>query len=159
MVLDQKNFSGESIIFATGFDKSGTTWIKSILREHPQILCRGSGQFFNHTKEGHHFLTAKGGYEQMQHDILHSGWYNNSGFVWLDDQLVNAGLQQMIASALDVNKAESIKYVADKSTVQDLDAIKKAFPKSKLVAMVRDGRDVAVSFAFHFKRKGNTSQI
>jgi uncharacterized coiled-coil protein SlyX len=43
-----QNFSSERtpVFFVLGRGRSGTTWLRSILNSHPEILCWGEGRFF-----------------------------------------------------------------------------------------------------------------
>lgn len=159
--LDDSNINlGEPLLFVTGFDKSGTTWLMQLLNDHPQIVCRGSGQFFNYYKEGIHFLADPGGYRHMASLILQNPWYKGSGHVWLTDEGVQETARKAILhSMLGFARDEQKIYVGDKSTVQDCSLIRKLFPKAQIVAIVRDGRDVAVSFAYHFKRRGKPDKF
>src|SRR4051794_8577553 len=37
---------GIPVFFIVGRGRSGTTWLRSILNSHPEILCWGEGRFF-----------------------------------------------------------------------------------------------------------------
>lgn len=151
---EEINLEGKDFIFATGFDKSGTTWLLEILNEHPEIICRGGGQFFNFYRDVY-YLQEKGGYRRMVNDVMDNGWFKGGAYVWLDEELISMGAKKTIANSLLKYKTEKARYIGNKSITQDVDLIRQIFPKSFIIPMVRDGRDVAVSFAFQFKRKGN----
>src|SRR5215217_8707307 len=34
------------VFFIVGYGKSGTTWLKTLLNAHPEVLCKGEGRFF-----------------------------------------------------------------------------------------------------------------
>lgn len=144
----------DDLIFATGFDKSGTTWLMNILDLHPEIVCRGSGQIFNYYVEGMHFLADRGGYGNFVEENLDSRWFEKGGRVWFDESLVRANFANLVSASFRRFGNDSTKYYGDKSTVQDVKLIRELFPDSKVIAMMRDGRDVAVSFAYHFRRGG-----
>lgn len=145
------NNSGDNLVFATGFDKSGTTWLMDILNLHPDITCRGSGQIFNLDK-GIHFLSSEGGYKSFVKDIVGARWFGMGGKVWFDEEAVVANFRDFVAASFERFNVKKSKYVGDKSTVQDVALIRKLYPNAKIICMIRDVRDVAVSFAFHFKR-------
>src|SRR5262245_42404392 len=92
--------NGASLIYVTGFDKSGTTWLMQLLNDHPQVVCRGSGQFFNYYKEGIHFLADPGGFRRMTNLVLQHPWYKGSGHVWLTDEEINETARTMILRSM-----------------------------------------------------------
>ncbi|MEQ8361389.1 MAG: sulfotransferase domain-containing protein [Cyclobacteriaceae bacterium] len=145
------NNQGENLIFATGFDKSGTTWLMDILNLHPDITCRGSGQIFNFYKDIH-FLAERGGYGIFVKNPVEARWFSMGGKVWFDEKVVTANFRNFVAASFERYNIKKSRYVGDKSTVQDVSLIRKIYPKAKIICMVRDVRDVAVSFAYHFKR-------
>jgi len=159
-LTENPDLSGSTLIFVTGFDKSGTTWLMQLLNDHPQIVCRGSGQFFNYYQEGIHYLANPGGYRALTSMILQNPWYKGSGKVWVTDQGVHETVRNIILhSMLAFSNGKETVFIGDKSTVQDCFLIRKLFPESHIVAIVRDGRDVAVSFAYHFKRRGKPDKF
>jgi len=150
--------AGENLVFATGFDKSGTTWLMDILDLHPDITCRGSGQIFNFYKDIH-FLRDPGGYGVFVKNTLEARWFGMGGKVWFDEASVTTNFRNFLAASFERYNIKKSRYVGDKSTVQDVSLIRKMFPKAKIICMVRDGRDVAVSFAYHFKRGGKSNKF
>jgi hypothetical protein len=157
--FESADMNGGRLIFVTGFDKSGTTWLMHLLNDHPQIVCRGSGQYFNYYKEGIHFLADPGGYRHMTNLILQHPWYKGSGYVWLTDEGIHEMARTTIIRAmLGFSRDEKTLFVGDKSTVQDCFLIRQLFPEAHIIAIVRDGRDV-VSFAYHFKRRGKPEKF
>lgn len=151
------NNEGDNLVFATGFDKSGTTWLMDILNHHPEITCRGSGQIFNFYKDIH-FLSDHGGYGVFVKNAIEARWFGMGGKVWFDEKVVAANFRNLVAASFERYNIKKSKYVGDKSTVQDVALIRQMFPKAKIICMVRDVRDVAVSFAYHFKR-GNSNKF
>lgn len=147
------------LLFVTGFDKSGTTWLKHLLHDHPEINCHSSGQFFNFYSPGIHFLNVPGGYKIMAQEILNSNWYKASGHVWIPEDSVYLMSRQLISNSMLGFGQGKNKFNADKSTVQDCPLIRELFPDAPVIAIMRDGRDVAVSFAFQFLRKGNENKF
>lgn len=152
------NNEGNNLVFATGFDKSGTTWLMDILNLHPDITCRGSGQIFNFYKNIH-FLSDHGGYGVFVKNVVEARWFGMGGKVWFDENLVVSSFRNFVAASFERYNVKASRYVGDKSTVQDVNLIRKIFPKAKIICMVRDGRDVAVSFAYHFKRGGKSDKF
>ena len=155
----QGNFNDQKLLIATGFDKSGTTLLSAVLNSHPHITCNSSGQFFNFYLEDQKFLNEPGGYRRIQEGIKNNQWFRMSGKSYLNDEFISEYVKFFIADSIRKFGNDNDVYFADKSVVQDVYVIKKLYPKSNIVAMVRDGRDVAVSFAFHFYRKGRDNKF
>lgn len=154
-----KNPDGDDLFFVSGFDKSGTTWLMNLLNSHPQLVCRGSGQFFNLFQQNVPYVQNPGGYHVITDMILKSKWTQSSGITWLTETGVQAVIKQMIADAMRSYRNVDGQLVGDKSTVQDFLMIKKVFPKAHLIGIVRDGRDVAVSFAHALRNRGRRDRF
>lgn len=148
-----------NLLFITGFDKSGTTWLMKLLNGHPDIYCHSAGQFFNYYIPGVHFLNQPGGYQTMAQNIVDSSWYKGSGHIWIPEDSVYAMSKQLIIHSMGSFIQDKQKIVGDKSVVQDCPLIRKLFPEARIIAIMRDGRDVAVSFAYHFLRRGNANKF
>jgi len=144
------------MVFITGFDKSGTTWLMRLLDSHPRMVCQASGYFFNFHLPENPFLTFPGGYRIIVDAILKSRWYTDSGNIWLTENAVKAYAANIIhQSMLDFSPDPDQCLVGDKSPLQDCALIREVFPRVPVVAIVRDGRDVAVSYAYHRKRRNH----
>lgn len=151
--------SGNRFLFVTGFDKSGTTWLKNLLNSHPNVYCQASGQFFNLVFDDVHFLGAPGGYQIMMDELLRSSWYVNSGKTWITELALDGLVRKLIANAMNSFLSNDELIIGDKSVVQNPNLIRKVFPKAQIICIVRDGRDIVVSFAKQFLRKGDESKI
>lgn len=152
--------SRQQLFFITGFDKSGTTWLQKMFNTHPQLFCQGSGQFFNFFEENMHFLNALGGYRTIIESISSTDWYKNSGHNWLHSTALEGSAQMLIRRSMESFAiSKGVKAVGDKSVCQDCFLIRRIFPDVPIVAIVRDGRDVSVSFAHQFRRKGKPGKF
>jgi glycosyltransferase involved in cell wall biosynthesis len=147
--------------FVVGEMKSGTSWVMWMLDSHPEIFCSGEGCFF--------------GRDQMMEDIpvilgptpsLRNGLQSSEGLriwrsfmwnYWAKQGDVEEDLRNLTKLAVDYymlqGSARSGKrIVGDKSPLHTdhVDEIFELYPQAKVVHVVRDGRDVAVSLMHHF---------
>lgn len=134
---------GQDLFFLTGYDKSGTTWIKQAINDVKHFSCIGSNQYFDYLK-----ATPE---SQILHTIANS---KDKKSVFN----ISASDYELFFKASYVNKIktfskEETRYFGEKSTVQDVNLIHRIFPKSKTIVLIRDPRDIIVSFAFHFDRR------
>jgi hypothetical protein len=156
----QGDDDGSGFLFVTGFDKSGTTWLRLLLDSHPEIVCRSHGHFFNFFREGEPYISIRGAYQEMADRVLESGWWRTDGKLWVEEDVVRQHAVRYVSDSLRAYSTPTSKFVGAKGTIQDCDLIREIYPASKLVGIVRDGRDVAVSFAYHFSRqKGKRPRI
>lgn len=155
--VNQDN-SQSPLLFVTGFDKSGTTWLRRMLHTHTEIICQGSGQFFNYYREGVHFLDSPGGYRSFVNGIVESNSYKNSASIWLSEANISNTILGLISNTMG-QYGQNGSLVADKSTIQDCSLIRELLPEASILVIVRDGRDVAVSFAYQFLRRGSTNKF
>ncbi len=135
------------VFFLIGRSKSGTSWLMRLFNSHPEILCRGEGKFFGEdTANALHGALARS--KELKRWLGHNPWT-------LRDQDPN--LEDIVANTINYLMQEKLrksnkKIVGDKSpftspgVVEEIAAI---CPDAKVVHIVRDGRDVAVSSVHH----------
>jgi glycosyltransferase involved in cell wall biosynthesis len=140
--------------FVIGRAKSGTSWLMRMLNSHPEILCLGEGRFF-----GRDYLLGDVGSRSLYGALMESGairaWAERS--IWtrrkdIDDEI--ARFTGYIAHALmDAELADTGKrIVGDKTPLTGAAVVReitRLSPGSRIVHIVRDGRDVAVSSVHH----------
>jgi hypothetical protein len=150
------------VFFIVGHGKSGTTWLKTLLNAHPEVLCKGEGRFFNREwhREDLRDIEAKvpprtlyGALSSSQDLTL---WMQRS--VWgrgEDTEQLLAGLTRAATDYfLQRELAKSGKrIVGDKTPFlvgsNVLEEIKEIYPEAKVIHIIRDGRDVEVSWMHH----------
>ncbi len=147
------------LFWVTGFDKSGTTWMMSLLNDIPGLVCRGSGQFFNYCRPDIHYLNNAGGFNSIVESIKSLKWYSGSGHTWFDERILPQLVRSNIGVAMKAFGGSNAKLIGDKSTCQDLKMIQNYFKDARIIVMVRDPKDVCVSFAYHFKLRGKDKLI
>ncbi len=156
--------SGKSVpaFFVVGRGRSGTSWLRILLNYHPEIMCLGEGRFFERS-----FKRAD--FEQLQLEnippsslyraILDSSylkyWIDRS--VWAKGEQTDKHLINLTRLAIDYFLAEQLSktnkmIVGDKTpfvSAEVIEEISTIYPEAKVIHIIRDGRDVAVSL-IHF---------
>ncbi len=146
------------VFFVVGMAKSGTTWLMRILDTHPEVLCKGEGRFFG--REYRREILA-----QIETNQQPSSLYNallNSEYlrlwiersVWSRDSDVDLHLDNLTRLATTYFLTEQLlksgkKIVGDKTPLLGTKLVEEIctiYPEAKVVHIIRDGRDQAVSF-------------
>jgi hypothetical protein len=154
--------SGASIFFLVGHARSGTSWLMRTLNAHPEILCRGEGRIVGRSykrEDSEHMQSARMQPSSLQRAILDAdylrAWIERS--VWTRDDDPERHLNNLTRVAatyflLDQLGRSGKTIAGDKTpflsdeTIAEIAAI---FPDSRIVHIIRDGRDVAVSLMHH----------
>ncbi len=142
------------MFFLVGRAKSGTSWLMRLLNSHPEILCRGEGKLFgkDSPKSLHHALANS--------DDLQT-WLNRNPWTWQEQ---DPKLEHMMSVLVRYLMAEKLsktrkRIVGDKTPLESNETIEDVAdlcPSSKVVHIIRDGRDVAVSTLHHWWREAET---
>lgn len=143
----------QTIFFIGGTMKSGTTWLQLVLDHHPDISCRGEGHFIR--KLCPMLGAATQGYNDFIAGKNRSVFSETAGYPPLaDDQLLY--LWSTTAALLLAGQAGErvVRAYGEKTpeNVSDFAMLEVLFPQARLIHMVRDGRDGAVSGWFHNQR-------
>lgn len=158
--------------FVVGRAKSGTSWLMRMLNFHPEILCRGEGRFF-----GRHYM-REGEQANLQPTTLYGAmadseylraWVEKS--VWTGDEDVEEHLANLTSLASNYFLARKLaesgkKIVGDKTPftgMEVVEEIKGIRPDARLIHIIRDGRDVAISAIHHMwnhaKQEGGAHEL
>lgn len=142
------------LFFIAATEKSGTTWMQMMLDGHPEIACRGEGQFV--TKLAGLLGGAMNDYSKFIGGLNDKVFSETAGFPVFD----RTDLSHMIrmSAGLLLAKypiADTTLAIGEKTpgNVRCLQALQALFPKAKFVLMVRDVRDIVVSGHVHLKRQ------
>ena len=141
------------IFFIMGFLKSGTTWLQLLLDAHPEIACKGEAHFWDTffedlLKSVEHFNTRK----QWLAETTFQGL---EPFPGIEREDVAAVMRVVVPRVLArAARGKNVKLYGEKTpnTIHYIEPALGIFPRAKLVHLVRDGRDAAVSCWFHYKR-------
>ena len=156
-------FSGSTpVFFVVGRGRSGTTWLRSVLNSHPEILCWGEGRFFERSFKREDFqqlqlenLPPSSLYRAILESRDLKAWINGS--VWARGEDPDKRLTDLTRLAIDYFLAEQLsktskRIVGDKTpyvSAEVVEEISVIYPEAKIIHIIRDGRDVAVSLIHH----------
>ena len=154
------------VFFVVGWPKSGTTWVRRMLDQHPEVLCRGEGKFFGRNDRNETFdkapVNARG--QMLRPGSLYNILAESEDLrVWLErtwwtregdaEEQTALLVREAVFQFLGRKLAESGKKIAgDKTpfagdgTVREIGEV---LPEAKVIHVVRDGRDVAISHTHH----------
>ena len=149
------------VFFVLGQQKSGTTWLMQILDSHPEILCRGEGRFFgaDWRQESVKRIDSKRPPSSLYNAMLDAEylklWIERS--VWSRNDDADEHLANLTRMAIDYflmgELSKTSKWiVGDKSpllTPETIKEIARIYPEAKIIHIIRDGRDAAVSAVHH----------
>jgi hypothetical protein len=150
------------VFFIVGRARSGTSWLMRLLNSHPEILCRGEGRIFGRDFYREDFKRME--LETIQPSSLYRAildseylrlWVERS--VWTRGKDVNECLTGLTHAAITYFLSERLsetgkRIVGDKTpflSTETMSEIGVIFPEAKVIHMIRDGRDVAVSSVHH----------
>src|SRR5215218_883394 len=152
---------GIPVFFVLGQPKSGTTWVMRILDSHPEILCKGEGRFFgaDWRQQSVKRIDAKRPPSSLYNAMLDAEylrlWIERS--VWSRNDDANEHLNNLVRMAIDYFLTGELsktgkRMVGDKSpllTPETLKEVAQIYPEAKVIHIIRDGRDAAVSAVHH----------
>jgi len=140
MLFFAKNKIEPDFFFVRGAGKSGTSWIMNILNLHPEIECRAEF-YFDRIKKPLDDLT--GSYLSLLHKNIEVKKEAEIAF----ENLV----KKCMLSAVESDSKKKFKLVGEK-TPGELEPF--LLNNKKSILIIRDGRDVLVSCAYHSLRLG-----
>jgi hypothetical protein len=161
------------VFFVVGQQKSGTTWLMRMLDAHQEILCRGEGRFFgagwrqkslvksDAMRPPSSLLYALREAEYLRLWVERSVWSRNDDADEHLDNLARMAVDYFMRGEL---AKTGKRLVGDKSpllTPETVEEISAVYPEARLIHIIRDGRDAAVSAAHHarnFNRAGETKR-
>ncbi|MGP1272628.1 MAG: sulfotransferase [Phycisphaerales bacterium] len=120
--------------FVCGFGKSGTNWLSNLLNLHPAVSCRGEFMF--------NFLTdALEKFTEPRHQL---------GFHEPYRTVANESMQELVRRVMlcMLQDRPAATVLGDRSPR----GLAEVLPGAPTIWLVRDGRDVVVSYTYHYLR-------
>ena len=131
--------------FIFGHARSGTTLLTRLIRLHPEVHCNYQG----------HFFTRQPTLEGMVNRKDIEEWFTRRSNRWNHGSDLSSIVLRSISDFIMEREARplSVKVVGDKSpnSLMDGEAVRlahKIYPDGKIIFIVRDGRDAAISHRF-----------
>lgn len=150
-----------SVFFVLGLAKSGTSWLMKTLDSHPEILCKGEGRFFGRDFRQEHLKSVQVNKQptSLYNAVLSSEdlrfWIDRSPWSHGDDSDEHLINLTGLATEYFLRKKlaqTSKKIVGDKTpllTPEFVEEIGSICPQARVIHIIRDGRDSAVSLMHH----------
>ncbi len=144
-VTEFKEFFPRDKFFIYGHARSGTTLLTRLIRLHPDVHCNYQG----------HFFTRQPTLEALADSPMIEAWLTRRSNRWnrgrdLSPVILRAAVEYVMEREA---RQEGARIVGDKSpnallNGESVRRMRKIFPDGKLIFIVRDGRDAAVSHRF-----------
>jgi len=152
----------KSRFFVVGEMRSGTSWLSRTLNTHPEVFCKGEGSFFGREQATEEIPVYKAPTPSLHNALLNCEglrtWHSFSWNAWAKGD-VEEDLRNLTRLTVDYflakdSTASAKQIVGDKSPLHTdhVDEIYDFYPEARVIHIVRDGRDVAVSLQHHFWR-------
>src|SRR4028118_2054502 len=147
--------------FIAGEMRSGTSWLRRTVSAHPDIACGHEGSFFGRDYHREEIPVYTGPVSSFTHalavskelEVWHELPWNQWTYGYDED------LRNLTRLSIDYFLAKEVRrtgkrIVGDKSPQHTacLDEIHEIYPDARIIHIVRDGRDVAVSAMHHWWR-------
>lgn len=129
--------TGQRLFFLRGHPRSGTNWIGAILNLHPEIFCTGEFQFEQTAAVVHRLLSSP--WQICATDPVREA---------LTGSYADLVRRCMIAGC--ATQRPEARWLGDRSPTPLMDLV----PDARYIWLLRDGRDVLVSWTFHQLTKG-----
>ncbi|MEW6635664.1 MAG: sulfotransferase [Actinomycetota bacterium] len=152
----------ETVFFIAGEMRSGTSWLRRTLSAHPEIACGHEGSFFGRGYEREEIPVYSAPVSSLSRALAVSEelrtWHGLPWNRWGEDY--EEDLRNLTRLSVDYFLAKEVartgkRIVGDKSPqhTENLDEIHEFYPDARVIHIVRDGRDVAVSAMHHWWRE------
>lgn len=153
--------SYDTVFFLVGEMRSGTSWLRRTLSAHPEVACRSEGSFFGRGYDREEIPVYRQPVSSLTRALAVSEelrtWHGLSWNGWSDGY--ERDLLSLSRLAVDYFLSKEVtrtgkRIVGDKSPQHTacLEEIHEIYPDARIVHIVRDGRDVAVSAIHHWWR-------
>ncbi len=144
-----------NVFFVCGAPKSGTTWLQRLLDAHPQVACAGEGHFIERfTAPLSQLVSSYNRQMLLEVEEVYEGRpaYGPVNQAEFDEVARTFILNRMMSR----RAGPEVRWIGDKTPryTHYLPQLHRLFPAARIIHIVRDPRDVAVSRMAHSKRAG-----
>ncbi|MBA2443144.1 MAG: sulfotransferase [Rubrobacter sp.] len=151
----------DTVFFIAGEMRSGTSWLRRTLSAHPKVACGHEGSFFGRDYDREEIPVYTAPVSSLTRALTASGeletWHGLPWNQWAEDY--EEDLNNLARLCVDYFLAKEVartgkRVVGDKSPqhTANLDEIHTIYPDARVIHVIRDGRDVAVSAMNHWWR-------
>lgn len=151
----------DTVFFISGEMRSGTSWLRRTLAAHPEIACGHEGSFFGRDYDRESIPVYTGAVSSLTRAFSTSEelkvWHELPWNQWTAEY--EEDVNNLSRLAVDYFLSKEVartgkRVIGDKSPQHTacLDEIHTLYPEARIINVVRDGRDVAVSAMNHWWR-------
>ena len=155
----QQVLTGKQVVFVVGCPNSGTDWLGALLGTQPDLVVGGEGHFGDRLVP-----EVERALELYNAAVTGSGDPENPRVAQVADrllvhrQLCDAALFRYVAAAPRGHEAVAVvDHTAEHSQVLPL--LYTLYPQAKVVHVLRDPRDAAVSAYVHAQARGRSEEL
>lgn len=135
------------LLFLCGFPSSGTDLLKNILNAHPDIYIGGEFPFLPSLAENYGPVVRRDAVGGLIEDLKEIDVYHNfrSPDLAVSSLPAECSVADIFSRMLSADKR---KWKGNKTpqNTENIDKLKKLFPRAKFILIIRDIRDVALSW-------------
>jgi hypothetical protein len=143
-------------LFVVGPQRSGTTWVQSLLDAHPEISCRFELRLHDGLLQNLHRGIAE------YNALIRAQTRSSPAHIPLESRMLDQRQMMLLMRAAFVahfygEATSGLRYIGEKTpeNLLGISDIALLFPSARYVAVVRDGRDCAISSWHHFRNAGS----
>jgi Sulfotransferase domain len=151
----------DEVFFLVGEMRSGTSWLRRTVSAHPEVACGHEASFFGRDYDHEEIPVYTDPVSSLTRALSISKelrtWHELPWNQWTDGY--EEDLRNLTRLSIDYFLAKEAartgkRIVGDKSPqhTAHLDEIHEVYPDAKVIHIIRDGRDVAVSAMHHWWR-------
>ena len=151
----------DRVFFIVGEMRSGTSWLRRTLSAHPEVSCNQEASFFGRDYDHEEIPVYPGPVSSLTRALAESRelqtWHGLPWNQWADGY--EEDLRNLTRLSIDYFLSKEVartgkRIVGDKSPqhTECLGEMYEIYPDARIVHIIRDGRDVAVSAMHHWWR-------
>jgi hypothetical protein len=143
-------------LFVVGPQRSGTTWVQSLLDAHPEISCRFELRLHDGLLQHLHRGVAE------YNALIQAQTRSSPGHIPLETRMLDQRQMMLLMRTAFLahfygEATAGLRYIGEKTpeNLLGIADIALLFPSARYVAVVRDGRECAISSWHHFRNAGS----